>query len=129
MFSTMIILVAVEIVCYLTTALFCFKIYVAVRNQIHVLQEQLPQNNRTDMGNVERERKAAVGTFYAYVVFLICYLPLTCHCIVHGSTGPSTVLWCLKPYGNTLVFLNSSLHPLIYTWKMTYVRHVITQII
>ena len=34
----MIILVAVEIVCYLTTALFCLKIYVAVRNQIHVLQ-------------------------------------------------------------------------------------------
>ena len=96
MLSTMFILVAVEIVCYLTKALFCFTIYVAVShhsNQVHVLQEQLAQNNRTDMGNVERERKAAVGTFYAYVVFLICYLPLTCHCIVHGSTGPSKVLW------------------------------------
>ena len=118
MFSTMIILVAVEIVCYLTTALFCFKIYVAVRhhsNQIHVLQEQLAQNNGTDMGNAERERKAAVGTFYVYVVFLICYLPLTCHGTVNENTGPSTVLWYLKRYGNTLVFLNSSLNPLIYS--------------
>ena len=59
MFSTMIILAAVEIVCYLTTALFCFKIYVAVRhhsNQIHILQEQLAQNNGTYMGNAEREQ-------------------------------------------------------------------------
>ena len=47
-----IILVPVESVCYLTTALFYFKIYLAVRhhsNQIHVLQAQLAQNNEGDM--------------------------------------------------------------------------------
>ena len=42
-------------------------------NQIHVLEEQLPQNNRGDMANAAREGKAAVGTFYVYLVFLICY--------------------------------------------------------
>ena len=127
-----IILVPVESVCYLTTALFYFKIYLAVRhhsNQIHVLQAQLAQNNEGDMTNAARERKAAVGTFYVYLVFLICYLPSTCVSIIHISTGLSTMLLQFGLYANTLIFLNSSLNPLIYSWKMRHVRHAIMEIL
>ena len=127
-----IILVLVESVCYLTTALFYFKIYLAVRhhsNQIHVLQAQLAQNNEGDMTNAARERKAAVGTFYVYLVFLICYLPSTCHWIIYISTGPSAMLFQFGLYANTLMLLNSSLNPLIYSWKMRHVRHAIMEIL
>ena len=127
-----IILVSVESVCYLTTALFYFKIYLAVRhhsNQIHVLQAQLAQNNEGDMANAARERKAAVGTFYVYLVFLICYLPSTCFSIIHRSAGPSTMLLQFALYANTLIFLNSSLNPLIYSWKMRHVRHAVMEIL
>ena len=127
-----IILVPVESVCYLTTAFFYFKIYLAVRhhsNQIHVLQAQLAQNNEEDLANAARERKAAVGTFYRYLVFLICYLPHTCTWIIHRSAGPSTMLSQFGLYGNTLVNLNSSLNPLIYSCKMRHVRHAIMEIL
>ena len=127
-----IISVPVESVCYLTTAFFYFKIYLAVRhhsNQIHVLQAQLAQNNEGDMTNAARERKAAVGTFYVYLVFLICYVPSTCGWIIHTSTGPSTMLLQFGLYTNTLLFLNSSLNPLIYSWKMRHVRHAIMEIL
>ena len=127
-----IIPVSVASVCYLSTALFYFKIYLAVRhhsNQIHVLQAQLAQNNEGDMTNAARERKAAVGTFYVYLVFLICYLPSTCYGIIHTSTGPSTMLFQFGLYANTLMFLNSSLNPLIYSWKMRHVRHAIVEIL
>ena len=127
-----IIFVLVESVCYLTTALCYFKIYLAVRhhsNQIHVLQAQLAQNNEGDMANAARERKAAVGTFYVYLVFLICYLPSTCFSIIHRSAGPSTMLLQFARYANTLIFLNSSLNPLIYSWKMRHVRHAIMEIL
>ena len=115
-----IISVPVDSVCYLTTAFFYFKIYLAVRhhsNQIHVLQAQLAQNNEGDMTNAARQRKAAVGTFYVYLVFLICYLPSTCHWIIYISTGPSAMLFQFGLYANTLMLLNSSLNPLIYSWK------------
>ena len=127
-----IILVSVESVCYLTTAFFYFKIYLAVRhhsNQNHVLQAQLAQNNKGDMTNAARERKAAVGTLYVYLVFLICYLPNTCYWIVHRSVGPSTMLSQFVLYANTLIYLNSSLNPLIYSWKMRHVRHAIMGIL
>ena len=127
-----IISVPVDSVCYLTTAFFYFKIYLAVRhhsNQIHVLQAQLAQNNEGDMTNAARERKAAVGTFYVYLVFLICYLPSTCVWIIQISAGPSTMLLQFGLYTNTLILLNSSLNPLIYSWKMRYVRHAIMEIL
>ena len=127
-----IILVPVESVCYLTTAFFYFKIYLAVRhhsNQNHVLQAQLAQNNKGDMTNAARERKAADGTLYVYLVFLICYLPNTCYWIVHRSVGPSTMLSQFVLYANTLIYLNSSLNPLIYSWKMRHVRHAIVEIL
>ena len=127
-----IILVPVASVCYLTTALFYFKIYLAVRhhsNQIHVLQAQLAQNNEGDMTNAARQRKAAVGTFYVYLVFLICYLPNTCFLIIVRSARPSTMLLQFGRYTVTLLLLNSSLNPLIYSWKMRHVRHAIMEIL
>ena len=127
-----IILVPVESVCYLTTAFFYFKIYLAVRhhsNQIQALQAQLAQNNEGDITNAARERKAAVGTFYVYLVFLICFLPTTCFWIIERSAGPSTTLSQFARYANTLMFLNSSLNPLIYSWKMKHVRHAIIEIL
>ena len=127
-----IIFLPVASVCYLTTALFYFKIYLAVRhhsNQIHVLQAQLAQNNEGDTANAARERKAAVGTFYVYLVFLICYLPSTCAWIIHRSAGQSTMLVQFGYYVNSLMFLNSSLNPLVYSWKMRHVRHAIMEIL
>ena len=128
----LIIFVPVHSVCYLTTAFFYFKIYLAVRhhsNQIHVLQAQLAQNNEGDMTNAARERKAAVGTFYVYLLFLICYLPTTCYWIIYISTGPSTMIIQFALYANTLIFFNSSLNPLIYSWKMRHVRHAVMEIL
>ena len=127
-----IISVPVDSVCYLTTAFFYFKIYLAVRhhsNQIHVLQAQLAQNNEGDMTNAARERKAAVGTFYVYLVFLICYLPNTCSWIMYNSDRSSQVFLQFGLYANTLMFLNSSLNPLIYSWKMRHVRHAIMEML
>ena len=126
------IVIAVDSVCYLTTVWFYFKIYLTVRhhsNQIHVFQEQLAGNIGTDTRNVERERKAAVGTFYVYVLFLICCLPLTCCMIIYLSIGPHTVLTNFELYTEMLTYLNSSLNPLIYSWKMRHVRHAIMEIL
>ena len=126
-----IILVTIRSLCYLTTALFYFKIYLAVRhhsNQIYVLQAQLAQNGEA-IANAARQRKSAVGTFYVYLVFLACYLPNTSYWSVAGRTSPNTVAWHLELYIITLVLLNSTLNPLIYCWKMIHIRHAAMDIV
>ena len=121
-----IIFITIEAVCYITTAFLYCKIYAAVRrhtNQIQALQVQQPATNG-ELTNA-RLRKTAVGTFYVYLVFLVCNLPLTCVNIAFLISGDSTNIHTLWDYAVTLMFLNSSLNPLIYCWKMRHIRHAV----
>ena len=129
-FSVMFIVIA--LVCLLTTTLLYCKIYLAVRRhrgQIEALRVQQGTRDDGEMVNPSRLRKSAVGTFYVYLVFLICYLPQTCRFIVVVISGSSTFTKGLTYYCWTLIFLNSSVNPVIYCWKMRHIRHAIMDIL
>ena len=124
----------VPTVCLISTSFFYCKIYLAVRrhrNQIHILQVQAAQNDEmmANTLNPARQIKSAVGTFYVYLVFLGCYLPLMSINVVYTITGTSNPRNTLWDYIATLVYLNSSLNPLIYCWKMRYIRHAIIKVV
>lgn len=77
------------------------------------------------MANFVNVRKSALGSFYLYLVFIACYLPLGCNIVsilIYGSTTTNRVL---SLYAWTLMFLNSSLNPVIYCWKMRHIRYAI----
>ena len=118
----------VPTVCLILAFFFYCKIYLAVRrhkNQIQVLQVQQVGQNVEVMTNIARQKKSAVGTFYVYLVFLVCYLPFLVINVAHVITGKSTLINTLWEYTVTLVLLNSSLNPLVYCWKMRHIRHAI----
>ena len=117
---------------FATTGLLYCKIYAAVRhhtNQINALQvQQVAQNGEIAMA--ARQRKTAVATFFVYVVFLACYLPLSGIFITFMFNHYESVSWWhLLFYSLTLAFLNSSLNPLIYCWKMRDVRRAVMDIL
>ena len=122
----------IVVVCIVTTGLLYCKIYAAVRhhtNQIHALQVQQATQNE-DMANAARLKKSSLATFYVYFVYLVCYLPITCvgfaAKINHGGTPLLSHLWHITM---TLLFLNSSLNPLIYCWKMRHIRQTVLDIL
>ena len=125
------IFTAVIVFCLLTTTLLNYKIYVAVRhqaNQIQALQVQQEAQNG-EMANAARLRKFAFGTFFIYITFMVCYLPNTCRLVIFMISGTSTTMNVLRYYAMTLIFLNSSLNPLIYCWKMRHIRHAVMNIL
>ena len=117
------VLSVMSVVCIITTGLLYCKIYAAERhhtNQIRALQvpEQVAQNG--DMANTARLRKTAVATFYVYILFSVCYLPMACAGLaIHDKTAFLSHLWF---FTWTVVYLNSSFNPLIYSWKMRHIR-------
>ena len=118
-------------VCLIFTAFFYCKIYLAVRrhtNQIQVLQVQEVGQNGS-LTNTARQIKSAVGTFYVYLMFLVCYLPHISIYPVYAIAGGSPHVNTLREYFLTLVYLNSSLNPLVYSWKMRHIRHAIMNIL
>ena len=110
------------------TILYC-KIYSNVRrhrNHIQSLQVQQDEGqNREMMAKVARHVKLTVGTFYVYLVFLLCYLPQTSIMIAFIISGPNTIDRHISPYIFMMVLLNSSLNPLIYCWKMRDIRRAV----
>ena len=124
--------VVIVVVCFITTGLLYCKIYATVRhhtNQIHVQVQQVQQATQNeDMANAARLKKSSLATFYVYFVYLVCYLPM--FCVVFAQTiGETPLLSHLKYFTLTLVFLNSSLNPLIYCWKMRHIRQTVINIL
>lgn len=123
----------ISVICLISSAFFYYKIYVTVQrhaNQIQVLQLQPRQGDNEMVEYNTRLKKAAIGTFYVYLVFLICNLPNTLFFLipsnlVHQSADLGTIL----SLADTLVFLNSSLNPLIYCWKMRHIRQAIMEML
>ena len=120
----------ITVVCIITTGLLYCKIYAAVRhhtNQINALQvRQVAQNK--EMADAARQRKVALATFYVYVVLSVCYLPIAC-VVFAKINGETALLYHLEYYTLTLEYLNSSLNPLIYCWKMRHIRQTVMEIL
>ena len=116
---------------FLLTIVVYIRIYLAVRhhkNQIQALQ--VIQATQTDeMTNFGSVIKTSVDVFYVYLVFLFCYLPYFTTLAAIAIVGPSDALKRLFFFSFTLVFLNSSLNPVIYCWKMRHIRHVVMEIL
>ena len=115
----------------IVSAMLYLKIYFAVRrhrDQIQALQvHQLAQNDQ--IANADRLTKSAVGVFYVYLVFLLCYLPQFCSFAVVAIFNLSAGIKVFSISSITLLFLNSSLNPVIYCWKLRHIRHAVMDIL
>ena len=119
--------------CFIFSGIIYSRIYLTARhhtNQIQVLQIQVAQNSQIE--SAARNRKSAISMFYVYLVFLVCYLPQYCVRVAIAyfmKSPPSTALVGVYRYSLTLVFLNSSLNPVIYGWKMKHIRHAMIDVL
>ena len=114
----------------LTTTPLNYKIYVTVRhhaNHIQALQVQQEAQNG-GKGNNAGARKFGIGTVFVYLAFMV-YLPTLCYFLVFAISGPSTTIKVFYLYSWTMTFLNSSLNPLIYCWKLRHIRHAVVNIL
>ena len=126
-----VIFTTVQAACFIFTTYFYCKIYLAVRRHTNQIQALQVADNSDVLSNASRQKKSAVAIFYVYLVFWACYLPdISLTVAINVTTGPQiTLLEHLSLYAITLVHLNSSLNPLIYNWKMRYIRHAVMNIL
>ena len=124
----------IYVACILTTTFIYWKIYLVLRRhkeQIRALQPQEVQQaaQNENAVNFASLKKSAVALFYVYFVFLICYLPRLFILAARVIQGPHLTVKKSTIYSWTLIFLNSSLNPVIYCWKMRHIRHAIMSIL
>ena len=117
--------VAIKLACIITATSLSVKLYRTLRR--HINKFQVPQVAQNDqVKSVQRKKKSAVASLYVYLVFIVCYLPNICRLFITAAIPePRIDVRHLQFFTLTLVFLNSTLNPLIYCWKMKRIQHTI----
>ncbi len=129
----LVITVIVYTICFLATTWSSYKTYSTVRYhrmQIQAQAQQVAQNS--EMVNIASLGKSLQATFCIYLAFWICYLPnffIFVALLINRNQSVIISKLQLYDFSKTLVFLNSSLNPVIYCWKMRHIRHSIIGIL
>ena len=122
----------------LSLTTFCYlKIYLTLRRHDKIVRGQNPLENafatcqiEPPSGkrfNVMRYKRSVWNMLYVYVAFILCYLPLFCILIVIHVRGVDRTTKIFRFSGATLIFINSSLNPLLYCWKIREIRRVVVK--
>lgn len=115
--------VFMEVLVLFLTAVAYGRIYKVVRHHRNQIQSQHQMENQEAMTLV-RAKRSSFNTFCVYAVLLACYLPdLCCGILVLVQKSKIAFLVAFHATG-FLVFLNSSINPLIYYWRYGEIREI-----
>ena len=72
--------------------------------------------------NMRKYKKSVITMVYVLVLFLVCYTPFLTAMAVRVLVGYSPSVKIAYEWGATVVYLNSSLNPLLYWFRMQEIR-------
>ena len=111
--------------CLVTTTLSYTKIFLTLRRHRSQVQDHVQQPNQANQLNIARYKKAVSTALWLQFTLVICYLPLVISATFFIDTKPSSSSILAVSYAITLAYLNSSLNPILYCWKIDEVRQVV----
>ena len=125
------LIVVPAIICPVTffiMTLSTLKIAYVVRKhqrQIAGQQQRAAVLRNITLMDVLRFRKSAVTVIYVYSFFLIFYFPLFVVIIFQTLRGYTRAVRIAYDFTTTAVFINSSLNPMIYCWRLREIRSAV----
>ena len=118
------------IFCLVITPVAYFKVFQIIRaHQQQIHSSELFQNAAQPAMHMAKYKKSVFTILYILAIFLICYLPMAI------SFGLIPVLNCEKEtvpllnFSFLLVFMSSSLNPVLYLWRMKDIRNEVARLI
>ena len=102
------------------------RIYLIVRQhqfQIRAQQQalQLPMN-------MVRSKRSAISTFIYYICMILCYTPMFSFMSI-VAIRPSLSGLMVWKVGNTFVFMNSSINPILFCWRVRELRRAVLKLV
>ena len=113
----------------LITSIYCYtRIFYILRN--HIQAQVIPQGQHNGIlpSNLSRYKKTVSTALWVFAALMICYLPFGLGLLVQTMLSEITeAILIISYFGLTLVYLNSSLNPFLYCWKIREVRHAVKE--
>ena len=115
------------VVCLLISTYSYSRIYRIVQrhqSQIHV-QQQAIQRFDVNSLNMMRLKRSAINSFIFYIFIIMCYLPvLVSLSLFTISRKDWSTVW---NFADTVVFMNSSVNPVLYCWRLGELRAAVVK--
>ena len=111
--------------CLVTSTYSYTRIFTNLRHRQNQLQDQVQQPNQTNHLNIGRYRKAVSTALWLQFTLVACYLPHVISVTWSIYSKVSSSVFLSWNYTFTLVFLNSTLDPILYCWKIDEVRQAV----
>ena len=111
--------------CLLTSIFSYTKIFLRLRHHQARVHVQQGQPIRTSPLNMARYRKAVFNALWLQLALVACYLPFFLVEILWNNTKNTTSLYVARQSSATLIYLNSSVNPILYCWKIREVRQAV----
>ena len=124
--STTLIVVFVFTTLCLVTSIFSYtKIFIKLREHQAQVRDHVHQGQISGEGitlNIERYKKTVSSISWVQLTLIICYVPYGIESLLWTNGIDTDYSWLSTA---TLVYLNSSLNPILYCWKMREVRQAV----
>ena len=119
----------VTFLCLVTTIFAYTKIFFSLRhNQIHIQNHVVQaQPSQAIPLNIVRYKKGVYSALWLQLTLIACYFPNGIVEALNLHRGMSLSTYLAFQFAITLVFLNSSLNPLLYCWKIREVRQAVKE--
>ncbi|KAL9960391.1 hypothetical protein ACROYT_G033842 [Oculina patagonica] len=124
--TTAFIFCTIALLCVLSSTICYTKIYFKLRHHHTAVQVHIHQGQPNGGGiplNVARYRKTVSSALWVQITLVVCYLPYGIVRAIFVFAGLNITFHDIALATTlSLVFLNSSINPFLYCWKMREVR-------
>ena len=101
-----------------------FRIVRHQQQQIHT-QQQAVQATTENFSNLKQLKKSALNSFVFFIVMVLFYFPMSIALFHFIITKDWEQAWS---FATTAVFMNSSVNPLLYCWRLGKLRTAVVKI-
>ena len=126
------IMITIFLTLCLITSLFCYtKIVLRLRQHQSSVRDNAQQGQANTGGsplNLERYKRTVVSVALVQLALVICYFPFNIfNTLIHLTGIYPSISFLLDFTFTTLLFLNSSLNPFLYCWRIKEIRQAVKQ--
>ena len=118
--------ISVIVIFCLVTSIVCYtRIYLKLRHHQGQIQNDLGQDQQNTGRiplNIARYKKTVSSIMWVQLVLVVCYVPWVIMAVLEANGITHFVLWTVT---ETLVYMNSSLNPILYCWKIRDVKQAV----
>ena len=104
--------------CLFVTIVVYVKIFTIARFHRKKILKQLGQEKHT----ILQQTKSALNMFYVCMIHTFCYIPYFVFLLLRDGYKTTVFTVLATEFAQTLIFLNSSLNPILYCWRLRDIR-------